>query len=127
MLWDLHTPLHYAARYSNTISVSKFLDQGAVSHRDVNDQTPFMHACSKGNLAIAKLLLKGKEYQRDWTNHDGRTALHLAVDGKNAELVTFCLDTGMTVVLNNKRFSFLDEILACNSKTLGEAVVSHRR
>ncbi len=88
-------PLHYAATGSNMSIVKKLLDNGVVIHKDDSGHTPFMCACLNGNLAAVKLLYSGSQYQRDWVDRNGCTALHLAVDSKNADIITFCLDKGM--------------------------------
>ncbi len=67
---------------------------------------------------VVKLLYKGNQYQRDWVDHNECTALHLAVDGKNTDVVTFCLDNGMAITRNNDKLSFFDEILCQNNQKL---------
>ncbi len=95
--------------------------------RDSGGQTPFMRACSEGNLAVAELLYKGNEYQRDWVDHSGRTALHLAIEGTNADVISFCVDTRMVIALDAEQLSFFDRILCLNKQRLAKAVVSHKR
>ncbi len=121
------TPLHCAAMASNTNIVKKLLDHGAVIHKDNKGHTPFMLACSKGNLAVVKLLYSKSQYQRDWVDNSECTALHLAVDGRNTDIITFCLDTGMSITLNEDQLSFFDKILSLNCRKLAKAVVSHKR
>ena len=121
------TPLHYAALNSNIRVLKKLLDHGAVVHRDHNGRTPFMYACFSGNLATLKAsFYKAKMFQKD-VDHDKNTALHLAVDGKNPEVITFCLDLGISVTLNREGDSFFDKILNCNDQELARAAVSHQR
>ena len=121
------TPLHCAAVSSKPNIVKILLNRGAIIHRDRNGRTPFMCACCTGNLAMVKLLYKGSEYQRDWVDHNRHTALHLAIDGKNAEVIAFCLDAGVDVTLNRNKISFFDKILAQKEKKLAKVVVSHKR
>ena len=119
------TPLHYAAMGSSLTSVRQLIDHRAEIHRDHSGLTPFMCACSKGNLEIAQLLYR--EFQRDWFDHHGCTALHAAVDGGNHQLITFCLDKGMAITLNKDAMSFLDKIVDRNDKKLAKTVVTHKR
>ncbi len=121
------TPLHCAAMGFNIEIVKKLLDYGAMIHKDDSGQTPFMCACLNGNLAAVELLYSGSQYQRDWVDHNGRTALHLAVDSKNPDAITFCLDIGMAIALNDERLSFFDKILRLNDQSLVEAVVGNKR
>ena len=121
------TPLHCAAMCCNASIVKKLLDHGAVIHKDNNGHTPFMCACATGNLAAVRLLYSGSQFQRDWVDNAGCTALHLAVDGNNPDVITFCLDTGMAVTLNDHQLSFFDSILNLNNRKLASAVVSHKR
>ena len=39
--------------------------------------TPFLTACSIGHTDCVKVLHKAHPYQRDWTDREGSTALHL--------------------------------------------------
>ncbi len=121
------TPLHCAAAGSSINIVKNLLNHGAVINKDNDGKTPFMHACSSGSLAVAKLLYKGNEYQRDWVDNNGCTALHLAVDGKSPDVISFCLDTGMAITLNDDEVSFFDRILDLGYENLGRAAVSHKR
>lgn len=121
------TPLHYAAMGSSVTLLKKLRDYGAVIHKNNKGFTPFMCACSKGNLEAAKLLYYGNKFQRDWIDHYKRTALHLAVDGGNPEVITFCLDEGMAITLDDHQLSFIDKILGLGDRKLAKAAVSHRR
>lgn len=121
------TPLHYAAMGPSIATVKLLLNHGAVTHRNNDGHTPFMCACSKGNLEAVRLLYSNNKFQRDWVDHSGSTALHLAVDSRNPDLITFCLDTGMAVTLNNERLSFFDRILCLGRRKMAGAALRHRR
>ncbi len=121
------TPLHYAAMGSNLIMVRKLLDSGAVIHKNNTGHTPFMCACSRGNLEAAELVYNRNMFQRDWLDQCRNTALHLAVDGRNPKVITFCLDEGMAITLNDDRLSFFDKILKHANRKLAEAVLKHKR
>lgn len=121
------TPLHFAAMSSSQAILKKLIDFGAVIHKNKSGHTPFMLACSKGNLEAAKLLYSGNTFQRNWIDHSRNTALHLAVDGGNPEVITFCLDQGMAITLNSNHLSYFDKILSISDPKLAESALRHKR
>ena len=121
------TPLHYAAIESNPTTIKKIIDYGAVIHKTNDGHTPFMCACSKGNFEAAKLLYYRNSFQKNWVDTCGDTALHLAVDGQNPEVIEFCLDEGISITLNHKELSFFDKILEKADRKLAEVAMQHKR
>lgn len=122
------TPLHFAALSGNSHTIAtQLLNRGAVIHKNKDGRTPFMCACSTGNLETAKLLYASNKFQRDWEDMCGSTALHMAVDGESADIITFCLDKGMMITLNDCQLSFLDKILEHGYRKLAAAALSHKR
>ena len=121
------TPLHCAATSSNLNLMKKLLDHGAVIHKDNNGCTPFMCACLNGNLAAVKLLYSENEYQRDWVDHNGQSALHLAVEGRSTDVITFCLDKDMAIVVDEDKLTFFDKILLLNDRKMARVVLNHNR
>ena len=121
------TPMHYAALGHSITTVKMLTDYGAVIHKNNDGCTPFMLACSTGNLEAAEVLYNSGKFQRDWMDHSGNTALHLAVKGGNPKVIAFCLDEGMPITLNYDRLSFFDTILAGGNTKLAAAAISHSR
>lgn len=121
------TPLHFAASKSGVGAVKKLMDHGAVIHKNNRGRTPFMQACSVGNLEAAKLLYNSNKFQRDWVEVCGCSSLHLAVDGGNPEVITFCLDEGTAIVFNERCLTFFDKILDLADRNLAAAALCHSR
>ena len=121
------TPMHYAALGHSITTVKTLTNYGAVIHKNNDGCTPFMLACSSGNIEAAEVLYNSSKFQRDWVDHDGHTALHLAVKGGNPEVITFCLNKGVAITLNYEHLSFLDLILSGGNTKLAAAAISHSR
>ena len=121
------TPMHYAALGHSIPTVKMLTNYGAVIHKNNDGCTPFMLACSIGNLEAAKVLYSSGKFQRDWMDHCGNTALHLAVNGGNPKVIAFCLDEGMLITFNHDQLSFFDAILAGGNTKLAAAAISHSR
>ena len=68
-----------------------------------------------------------KKFQRNWTDHNGNTSLHLAVDGGNPNILSFCLDKGTPITLNDDGISFFDKIIDKKKNQLAEAALQHPR
>jgi ankyrin repeat protein len=95
---DGFTPLHRLA-YSNTDPAifELFLTAGAdVNLKDAKGNTPLLNAASQNELAIVKLLSRNSKVINA-TNNDKQTALMLAVQRNNPEVVKFLLDSGCDV------------------------------
>jgi transient receptor potential cation channel subfamily A protein 1 len=121
------TPLHFAAARSSIIGLRKLMDYGAVIHKNNDGHTPFMQACCAGNLEAVELLYYANKFQRDWVDLCGCSSLHLAVDGGNPEVITFCLDIGTAIVFNEHQCTFFDKILDLSDVKLATAALNHRR
>ena len=121
------TPMHYAALGHSITTVKMLTDYGAVIHKNNDGCTPFMLACSTGNLEAAEVLYNSGKFQRDWMDHSGNTALHLAVKGGNPKVIAFCLDEGMLITFNHDQLSFFDMILSGSNTKLAAAAISHSR
>ena len=80
------------------------IDEGANVNqtRDSDKLTPLMLSSSKGNLSIAKMLLRQKGIKLDFQNISGETALHLAVQNSHTQIVKLLLKNGAKV---NQRLS----------------------
>ncbi|MCG8623185.1 MAG: ankyrin repeat domain-containing protein, partial [Proteobacteria bacterium] len=72
------TPLHCSAISGNPGCIYFLLDHGVMVSKCHYGKTPFMYACSEGNVQCAKLLYEAHPFQRDWKDDQGNTALHLA-------------------------------------------------
>ena len=121
------TPLHCSAISGNLASISLLLDHGAVVNKCNIGRTPFMYACLKGKLQSAKALYEAHPFQRDWTDDQGNTALHLAASRNSLDVTLYCLDLEMVVSLNDEQNSFFDIIIEAPHTKLAEAVLQHKR
>ena len=84
---DGWTPLHYAVFAEQPEMVAMLLSKGAqVDARAPNQQTALMLAAKTGNVVIAKLLLNAKA-DTSLTDQNGETALTLAREQNNSNLV----------------------------------------
>lgn len=84
------TPLHWAA-YGDHVKVIQILlgkgaDPLAVSEHRRN---PLHMAASRGNLRAVKMLVVIGKVDINITDNDGRTALHLAVAGNHAHVISY--------------------------------------
>ena len=121
------TPLHCSAISGNPGCIYHLLDQGAMACKCHYGKTPFMYACSEGNLQCAKLLLEAHPFQRDWKDDEGNTALHLAAKSGSPNMTNYCLDVGMVISLNNEQNSFFDIIIEAVNSKLAISVLRHQR
>ncbi len=121
------TPLHFAAMQPYLPVVQELLNHGATVHKNDSGCTPFMLACQKGYLEIAQDLLSNSSFQKDWTDHQGNSALHMAVEGKNPNIVTYCLDQNVSIGPNSQGDTFFHHILQAEDAKLAEAALKHTR
>ena len=121
------TPVHYAAISCNPPCIYLLLDHGAMVNKCHLGRTPFMYACSKGKLHLAKLLYEAHPFQKNWKDDQGNTALHLAAVSGSSDVTNYCLDVGVVVSLNNKQNSFFDLIIEAVNSKLAMSVLQHQR
>ena len=121
------TPLHAAAKAGNLHCVQLLLSNGAVSHKCHLGFTPFLLACREGHTECAQALHDSFSYQKDWTNVDGNSALHLAAMSGNPKLVSFALDADVQLSLNSLEFSFFELLIESIDAKSAMAVVKHPR
>ncbi len=90
---DGWSPLMYAVKKGTEDLVSIFIANNAdlQTHDLEFKQTPYLIACRAGQISSMKILLKhgAKSDDRDYYN---RTALHIAVEINNLEMVRFVID-----------------------------------
>ena len=122
------TPLHCAAAGRDCNKCIKILlEHGATSHKSHCGSTPFMVACLNGNTLCAKLLHQAFPFQRDWTNDNGNTCLHLAVIGGSHKTVRLALDMGTQIVHNFNEESFFDLVIKKTDRQCALAAIKHDR
>ena len=121
------TPLHCSAISGNPGCIYLLLDQGATVSKCHYGKTPFMYACSEGNLRCAKVLYEAHPFQRDWNDDQGNTALHLAAKSGSPNVTNYCLDVGMVISLNKEQKSFFDIIIEAVDSKLAISVLRHQR
>ena len=121
------TPLHMAAGAGNLRCVEILLGQGAMVHKCFLGHTPFMYACFHGKVDCAKALYEAHPFQKDWTDDEGNTALHMAVQSGNSCAVKLALDVGVEVTHNFEQESFFDVIIDKTDTKCALVVVNHDR
>lgn len=121
--------LHLAAEGGHDKCIEILLDHGAFSQRCHKGMTAFFHACAKGNIACAKILLNHFQFnfQKDWTDSDGNTCLHFAARGMNASMVKFLLDMDSKICLNGDLQSFLEVAVVKGHVGLVMTALNHTR
>jgi ankyrin repeat protein len=89
------TALHVAAWGGQEQAAAFLLGQGAQSTNKNVGTTPFMLACERRHLGVARLLLQrlGKQ-ELQATDNGGQTALHVAASCGNEEIISFLLGQG---------------------------------
>lgn len=100
---DGWTALMYATQKGALEIISLLLAHGAELESIDNDfkQTPYLIACKMAHVEAAKLLVdRGARY--DAVDYYQRTALHLAVETHNLEMVRFVLSTKVSLTAEDK-------------------------
>ena len=88
-----------AAAEGDASLVTLFLDAGVpIDCVDFRNHTPLHHACTRGFLEIATLLLDRDSTAIDEKDLRGETPLHLVCRGGHLEVATLLLDRGSTAI-----------------------------
>jgi len=102
------TLLAYAISFNKLEFTKELVTSGAdmhQSHEFVEYQTPFMQACSLGNVEVIDVLLNA-DTQKRWvsiTDEFGKNALHCAIDSKNHKAVEALLKAGADIMHINAK------------------------
>jgi ankyrin repeat protein len=93
---DGRTALHWAVKKGHEAVMAFLLSQGAqATIADTCGMTPFMSAAAGGHVSMAQMLLELQGGQGiDERDHEGKTALHFAVQGGHAEAAAWLLRNG---------------------------------
>ncbi len=121
------TPLHSAALTGATKCVEILLSHGAMIHKCHLGATPFLTACSRGHVEVARILFNAHPFQLKWTDDHGHSALHAGAYSRNPQMITLLLDIGIPVVHDFKGESFFDQIIEKNDVKCAAAVIEHDR
>jgi len=98
-----YTPLHRLAYNNSDPAIFElFLSAGAdVNQKDVDGNTPFLNAASRNQLDMVKLLSEDVN-NFNTTNNKGQTALMLAVENNDPEVVRYLLEKGADPLMTDK-------------------------
>ncbi len=112
--------LHSIVRKPNQEEIIKyFLEKGVdVNQADADGVTPLMNAASGRNLAVVQLL-STKVKNIDAVNERGETALMLAIATGSPEIVSFLLDKGANVKVEDQDGHNLAYHLVQNYRPMG--------
>ena len=87
----------------NLVGVRAALARGEdVNSRDADDNTGLMYAISRGHNEIVKFLVEQPTVDLNCTSREGNTALHIAADVDNVEVVRMLLDDARLNTANHK-------------------------
>ena len=121
------TPLHLATHGGHQRCVEILLSHGAMAHKCMRGLTPYLLACFKGHAECAKILYEAHPFQKNWSNDEGNTALHMAALAGSPACVSLALDIGVPLTHNNKQESFFDIIINRVDSESALAVIQHDR
>ena len=121
------TPLHVAAMKGHVQCLEMLLGQGAMIHKNHSGYTPFMSACAYGHKDAANVLFLAHPFQRDWTDDEGNSALHIAVNSGSSSTVQLLLDLGIPITHNQEGITFMDMIINDGNDQCAKVVVQHNR
>ena len=121
------TPLHSAAMSGCVKCTEILLSHGAMVHKCNIGLTPFMCACWKGHEESARALYNAHPFQKDWTDDQGNTALHMAAMSGSPACVNAVLDIGVQVTHNYAGESFFDILIQRMDTECAMVVVNHDR
>lgn len=101
----LHLILDQYLDHEMTIETLFFMrDQGAdFTIKNNNGETPFRKALSTGNLRMVRLLLDKFAANINDVDSDGNTALHIAIQRNNIDMLNFLLNKGINAQAVNKK------------------------
>nr|XP_048326014.1 ankyrin repeat-containing protein At5g02620-like [Ziziphus jujuba var. spinosa] len=103
------TPLHYAAHYGNTELVKQFLQQGdnintsLACKKNKQGMSSLHIAAKKGHIDVIRTLIKACPEICELFDNKNRTALHVAVESREAEVVKFFLQSLTFLDLINEK------------------------
>lgn len=134
------TPFHWACLYGkrDIIKLFRYAGMDIFQEKDINGNTALHHVCRGGNAESTRLILKyinkynheGKQGEEgsfipidiNERNNEGQTALHIAVQNLNEDIITMLIDNGINQNLldnNNKTaLQYAESINKSNKKIL---------
>ncbi|XP_065826122.1 transient receptor potential cation channel subfamily A member 1-like isoform X2 [Oscarella lobularis] len=121
------TPLHIASHCGFHLLVDLFLRKGGIILRCSSGSSPLHSAAYGGYVKCLSALLSSHRYILNWENHQGNTALHIAVEGGHPAAVTFLLSEGAEIVANKAGDSFLDLCIDLKRNKCAQAAIEHER
>ena len=121
------TPLHKAAMHGHLQCIEILLSEGAMLHKCYHGYTPFLGAVANGHYECAKVLFEAHPFQKNITNDQGDSALHLAVASYSSKVLKLCLNLNIPIIRNNNNETFLDQIINKGNLIAARAVISHDR
>ena len=96
------TALHYSARNGSYELVTFFVDMGTDIYAKDNFCKNFLHiAADYGNLDLCEIIVDEHNFDVLMTDNDGCTALHHSARNGSYELVTFFVDIGTDINLED--------------------------
>jgi ankyrin repeat protein len=121
------TPLHIASLYGYPKVVEDLLLNGATLVADRDGRTPFFSASWKGSTECLKLLLSTFHCGLDHKDSEKATVLHLATLSNHPEVVSFLLDHGASITLDEAGRNCLDIAIASDFEQCASAILNHDR
>ncbi|XP_065826126.1 transient receptor potential cation channel subfamily A member 1-like isoform X2 [Oscarella lobularis] len=121
------TPLHVASHCGFHLLVDLFLREGAIILRCSGGCSPLHSAAFGGYVKCLSALLSSHPYVMNWKNHQGNTALHMAVEGGHPAAVKFLLSEGAEIIANKDGNSFFDLAIDLKKNKCAQVAIEHQR
>jgi hypothetical protein len=115
----LKTPLIYAIESNNPDTVNLLLEKGASVNyiNKLNNSTPLLYAIESGKSDIIELILR-KKPNIEHINNESKTALDIAIDNNNLDIINLLIDKG--AIYKNR----IKKLISINSSLTIKPVIS---
>jgi len=120
------TPLMTAAKEGNTEAVKTLLEKGADSsiHNNNEDMYALTYAITNLNVETVRLMLD-KDVDPNLKQRFGENALWVAIEAKNAEIITNLLESGVNTKMDPSSWTIMMKAVISGSRDVINALVNN--